>query len=46
MGLSAVDRSRLDVIGALRFGNDFECTAVPELRARAADIADRWVRSQ
>lgn len=44
MGVSAADPSRLEVIGALRFGDDFECTAVPELRARAADIADRWLR--
>lgn len=44
MGLSAADPSRLEIIGALRFGNDFECTAVPELRSRAVDIADRWLR--
>jgi hypothetical protein len=44
MGLSAADPSRLEVIGAFRFGNDFECTAVPELRSRAVDIADRWLR--
>ncbi len=44
MGLSGAHPSRLEIIGALSFGNDFECTAVPELRARAADIADRWLR--
>lgn len=44
MGLSSADPSHLELIGALRFGNEFECTAVPELRARAVDIADRWLR--
>lgn len=47
LGIGFVSRQpdAIDVLGALRFGAEFECTAVPELRAQAAEIIGCWTRS-
>jgi len=42
LGVQSTVPESLEIIGALRFGIDFECTAVPELRNHAALIAERW----
>lgn len=47
LGIGFVSRQpdSIELLGALRFGAEFECTAVPELRAQAAAIVDRWART-
>ncbi|NBU25146.1 MAG: hypothetical protein EBS39_05945 [Gammaproteobacteria bacterium] len=47
LGIGFVSRQpdSIDLLGALRFGAEFECTAVPELRAQAAAIIDGWTRT-
>lgn len=44
LGIGWVSRrpETLEVLGALRFGVEFESTAVPELRAQAAELVGRW----
>ena len=33
------------LLGALRFGDEFECTAIPEIRAQVSTIIDDWAMS-
>lgn len=42
IGLQSNFPQSLEVLGAMRFGQEFECTAVPELRQQACMIIDRW----
>lgn len=42
IGLQSNFPASLEVLGALRFGQEFECTAVPELRQQACMVIDRW----
>ena len=41
-GLQSALPDELAVLGAVRFGELFECTAVPELRQHAAELALAW----
>ncbi|MBU3673009.1 MAG: hypothetical protein FGM43_10715 [Sinobacteraceae bacterium] len=41
-GLQSLLPAELALLGAVRFGELIECTAVPELRQHAADLARRW----
>lgn len=42
LGWQNATPERLGLMGALRFGEEFECTAVPELRRQAADLVAAW----
>ena len=41
-GLQSTLPAELALLGAVRFGELFECTAVPELRQHAAELARAW----
>lgn len=41
-GLQSALPTELALLGAVRFGELFECTAVPELRQHAAELARYW----
>jgi uncharacterized NAD(P)/FAD-binding protein YdhS len=42
VGLITRRPDSVTVLGALRFGAEFECTAVPEIRLHASTIAESW----
>ena len=42
-GVRTPENPSLAVIGAARFGERFETTAVPELRQQAVEVVRRWL---
>ena len=44
IGLVSRQPKSVAILGALRFGDEFECTAVPELRSQASAVVDAWMR--
>ena len=45
-GLVSVRPQDLAIVGACRFGDDVEATAVPELRSQARDLAAEWATAR
>lgn len=46
IGLVSQQPNSVALLGALRFGEEFECTAVPEIRTQALAIIDAWTAGQ